>query len=85
MCTQIARGRFLLNHRFLSPYLLRIVRQHFKRVQIDVSVGTIPRAQSATDTPILDNYFQRIAPPNGTHRAAHHAQRIAALPATCRN
>src|SRR5579864_1655186 len=54
-------------------------------MHIDIAVGTILRAQSATDAPILDNHFQRIAPPNRADRTAHHAQRVAALPAGSRD
>ena len=81
MRAQIARSRFLLHHRFFPPRVLRVFRHHFKRMQIDVSVRAISRAQSAPDAPILDDHFQRISPPNRAHRTAHHAQRIAALPA----
>jgi len=67
---------FCLITAFCRPACSRIVRHHFKRMQIDISVGAIPRAQPATDAPIFDNHFQRIAPPNRSHRAAHHAQWI---------
>src|SRR4029077_12753238 len=49
--------------------------------QVDVAVGTILGAQSATDAPILDNHFQRAPAPNRPYRAAHHAQRIETLAA----
>jgi hypothetical protein len=60
---------------------IRIIILHFERMQIYISVWTIARAQSASDAPVFDNYFQRIAPPDRSYRAANHTQRVAALPA----
>src|SRR5579872_3825041 len=73
--TEVARGSFL--HRGLLPCASR----YGKLVQIDVSVWTVVGAEAAADTPVFDNHFQRIAPAYRTHRTAHHAQRIATLPA----
>jgi len=84
MRAKIAGCRLLLDHGFLPASVFRIVSYYLKRMQIDISIRTIARAQSAPDAPIFDNHFQRIAPPNRAYRASHHAQRIAALPATRR-
>src|SRR5579859_1586078 len=54
-------------------------------MHVDIAVRTILRAQAATDAPILDDDFQRIAPPNRADRTPHHAQRVAALPAGSRD
>src|SRR6266404_10005398 len=85
MRTKIARSRLLLDRGLLPPRVFRVIGHYLERMQIDISIRAIPRAQSATDAPILDNHFQRIAPPNRSYRATDHAQRIAALPATCRD
>src|SRR5450755_4109365 len=50
-------------------------------MHVDISIRAVFRAQPATDAPVFDNHFQRIAAPYGANRTAHHAQRIAALPA----
>src|SRR5580704_3509315 len=50
-------------------------------MEIDIAVRALLGAQAAADTPVLDYYFQRIAPANRSHRAADHAQRIQALAA----
>ena len=54
---------------------------HRERMHVDIAVRAVLGAQAAADAPVLDDHFQRIAPPDGAHRAAHHAQRIAALAA----
>src|SRR5579884_1704435 len=81
MRAQIAGGCFLLHYGLLPPRLFRILRHHLKRMQVDVAVRAIPRAQPAPDTPILDDDLERISSPERSHRAADHAERIAALPA----
>src|SRR5271163_1736668 len=81
MRAQIAGSGFLLDGGLLAPSVFWIVHDHFKGMQINISVRAIPCAQAATDAPILDDHFQRISPANRAHRAAHHTQRIAALPA----
>src|SRR6266478_4453599 len=82
VCAQIARRSFLLDSCFLAAGALGIVDHHFERMQVDVAVGTILRAEAAADAPILDDDFERIAPSNRADGAADHAERIAALPAT---
>src|SRR5437879_12521 len=79
---EIARRSFLLDDSFLTPFLFWIVDHHFERMQIDIAVGTILRAEATADTPVLDDDFERIASANRADGAAHHAQRIAALAAT---
>src|SRR5215471_3255396 len=73
MRAKIAGSRFLLDHRFLAPGMLGIVDHHCKRVQVYVAVRAVPSAQPAAYTPVLDDYFQGIAAPDGADRAAHHA------------
>jgi hypothetical protein len=58
MRAQIARGSFLFNRCLLSARALGIVDHHFERMQIDVAVGTILRAEAAADAPILDDDFE---------------------------
>src|SRR5712664_2749012 len=82
VCAQIARRSFLLDSCLLAARALRIVDHHFERMQVDVAVGTILRAEAAADAPILDDDLERIAPSNRADGAADHAERIAALPAT---
>jgi len=55
---QIARSRFLFYSRFFAAGPLGIVHHHFERMQIDIAVGTILRAEAAANAPILDNDFQ---------------------------
>ena len=50
-------------------------------MQVDVAVRAVLGAQAAADAPVLDDHFERIAAADGAHRTAHHAQRIAAMPA----
>src|SRR6185437_2463961 len=78
---EIARSGFLFHDGAGAPRRIRIGDLHGKRVHVDIAVGTILRAQTATDAPVFNNHFQRIAAPNRTHRTAHHAQRVAALAA----
>ena len=79
---QVAGSSFLFYDRFGAAGMIGIFIHHLERMQIDIAVRTIARAQAATDAPILDDDFERIAAANGADRAAHHAQGIAALPAT---
>ncbi len=81
MRAQIARRGLLLHHRLLAPRVFQIFHTHLERVQVNISVRAIPRAQSASNAPIFDDYFQRISPPDRSDRTSDHAQRIAALPA----
>src|SRR5271156_1753263 len=76
---KVAGRRFLLHHCFFLPGHSRHVGENIERVHVDVAVRAILRAQPAADAPILDNHFQRIAPPNGTDRTPHHAQRVQTL------
>src|SRR5947209_226897 len=69
---EITRRRFL-------PHL----SARFERMQRNVAVGTIFRAQAAADAPILDDHFKRIPAPDRPDRAPDHTQWIAALPARC--
>src|SRR5258708_6641970 len=52
-------------------------------MQVDVPVGTILCAKAATDTPVFNEDFQRIAATYGGDGTAHHTKRIAALAARC--
>ena len=79
---EVAGCGLLLDDRLLASGIFRIVSQDFKGMQIDIAVGTIARAQSAADAPILDDDFERIAAANRADGAANHAKRVAALAAT---
>jgi hypothetical protein len=52
-------------------------------VQIDISIRTISRAQTAANAPVLDNHFESVAAPDGAHRASNHAEGIATLATGC--
>jgi hypothetical protein len=79
---KVAGSSLLLDDRFFAAGMFGIVGHHFERMQIDVAVGTVVRAQSAADAPVLNDDFERIAPTYRSHGAANHAERIAALAAT---
>ena len=55
---KIAGSCLLLDERFPAAGILRIVRENFERMQIDIAVGAIPRAEPAADAPILDDDFE---------------------------
>src|SRR5260370_19346276 len=50
---EIARSSFLLDGGFLTPGPLWIVDHHVERMQIDIAVRAILRAQAAANAPIL--------------------------------
>src|SRR5258708_40246776 len=79
---EVAGSCFLLDGGFLAAGAFGIIHHHFERVQINIAVRTILRAEAATDAPILDDDFERISPSNRTDGAADHAKRVAALAAT---
>src|SRR5207302_10310947 len=81
VCAEIARSGFHLHNGFLAAWPIGILGHHFKRMQIDVAVRTIPRAKSATDTPVFNEDFERIAATYGPNGTAHHTKGIAALSA----
>src|SRR5258707_1063497 len=78
---EIAGGCFLLDDGFFPAGVLGIVREHLERVQVDVAVGAIARAEAAPDAPVFDNDFKGIAAADGADGAADHAERVAALAA----
>ena len=80
---QIARGGFLFHHGFFSPWVFRIIRHHLKRMEVDIAIRAILRAESAAHAPIFDHDLERIPASYGAHRAAHHAKRVFALSAGC--
>ena len=82
---KIARRGFLLYDRSRASRRFRIGQIHGERMHVDVSVGAIVGAQAASDAPVLNDDFQRIAPANRADRAADHAQRVAALAAGSRH
>src|SRR5258708_10157874 len=79
---EVAGSCFLVDGGFLAGGAFGIIPHHFERVQINIAVRTILRAEAATDAPILDDDFERISPSNRTDGAADHAKRVAALAAT---
>lgn len=68
---------------FVATGMIRIGGHYVEWMEIDISVWTILRAESATDAPVFDNYFERITTADGAYRATDHAKRIAALATTC--
>lgn len=57
----------MLDDRFLATGILRIVRQNFERMQVDIAVGAIPRAQPAANAPVLDDHFERVCADMSCH------------------
>jgi hypothetical protein len=55
---KVARRRLLLYHCLLSSQVFQVFHHHVERMQVDVPVRAIPRAQAAPDAPILNNHFQ---------------------------
>src|SRR5258708_38578624 len=82
---EVAGSRFLSGTSNHAPRMVRIVEFDREGMQVDIPVGTIVGAQPAADTPIFNDYFQSVPPPDRTDGAANHAQRIAALAARCRH
>ena len=76
---EIAGSGFLPYHRHLAPRCSGIIGFDGKRVQINVAVRAVFRAQAAADAPVFNDDFQRIAPADGADRTADHAKRVAAL------
>src|SRR5450432_3069750 len=54
---QIARGGFLFHDGFAAAGMVRVFVHDLERMQIDIAVGAISRAQAATDTPVFDDDF----------------------------
>src|SRR5262249_51153739 len=73
MCAKIAGSGFLLDDRFLASIVFRIVGHHFERMQIDIAVGAVARAQAAADAPVLNDHLEGIAAANRADWAPHHA------------
>src|SRR5437016_10048385 len=73
---QVARRRLLLNHGNLLSRMRGVIAEFLERVHVDVAVRTIVCTLAATDTPIFDDDFPRVAAANGANRAADHAIRI---------
>src|SRR5271166_4752679 len=78
---QIAGGSLLFDRGFLAARVFGIVGHHFKRMQVDVAVGAVARAEAAPDAPVFDDHFQGMAAANRADRATDHAEGIAALAA----
>src|ERR1039457_3281512 len=82
---EVARCGFYLHAGNPSSGIRRIVQLNGERMHIDISVWTIVGALATTDAPVFDDHLERIAAANRPDRTAHHAQRIAALPARSRD
>src|SRR6202035_5959489 len=78
---KITGGCLLLDNGLFVPWIFVIVGLRGKRMQIDVSVWAIFCAQAAADAPVFNNDLERVAPADRSDGAAHHAERVAALPA----
>src|ERR1019366_2353093 len=81
IAAEVAGRGLLLRH--LGALAGRSGLRHLERMDRDVAVRTIIGAQAAADTPVFDNDFERLPPPDGAYWAADHAQRVAALAAGC--
>src|SRR6202162_3363523 len=79
---QVAGSGFLFYDCLGAAGTIGIFIQYLERMQIDIAVRAVARAQAAADAPILDDDFERIAAANGADRAAHPAEGVAALPTT---
>ncbi len=55
VCAEIAGSCFLPDHGFFAAGAFRIINLHFERMQVNVAVGTILRAEAAADAPIFDD------------------------------
>ena len=55
---EIAGSRFLLGHHGSFARRVGIIDVHFERVQRDVAIGAVLRAQSAADAPVFDDDFE---------------------------
>ncbi len=83
--TQIAGRRLLADDGLLAARLQLVVGGDREGVHVDVPVGTALGAQAAADAPILDEDLERVATADRAHRAADHAERIAARAARRRH
>ena len=81
MSAEIAGSGFLLEDRLFAARIFLIVDANCKGMEIDIAVGAVARTEAAANAPVLDDDLERISATNGTDRAAHHAERIAALTA----
>src|SRR4051812_32907989 len=78
---QVARCSFVYHVRLLrNPFLVE-AGHHRKFLQIDVAVRAAFDTRSAANAPIFNDDFQRSFAADGADGTAHHAQRIAAVPA----
>src|SRR5208282_4918080 len=80
---EIARSSFHLHAGDCSSRIRQVFQLDREGMHIDISVRTIVCALATTNAPVLDDHLERIAAANRSDRTAHHAQRIAALPARC--
>jgi len=81
--TEVASCGFHLHFCNVSAGTRTIFRLHLKGMHIDISIGTVVGAQTATDAPVLDGDFKAVASANSTHRAPDHAEWVFALAAGC--
>src|SRR5204863_326546 len=58
-----------------------IVEFHRERMEVDIAVRAVVGAEAASDAPVFNDDFEGISAADRTYGAAHHAQRVAALPA----
>jgi hypothetical protein len=58
---QIAGCGFYTYAGYLVSRMCRIVEFRGKRVQVDISVRAVSGAQSASDAPVFDDHFERVA------------------------
>ncbi len=78
---KIAGSGFFLHDGLHDARVFVVFLQGFEGVHVDIAIGTVAGAESATDTPILDDDLQAVLAPDRPHRAAHHTERIHALAA----
>src|ERR1039458_5543088 len=72
---EVAGGGFALHLCDLAARPGKIFDLDLERMHIDMSVGTVAGAHSATNTPILDGHLEAVLAPDRSHRTADHAKR----------
>jgi hypothetical protein len=81
LSAKITGGCLLLDNCLLVSRIFMIVGLSVERMHIDIPVRTISRAQTTADAPVFNDHLERVAPADRSDGAAHHAERVAALPA----
>src|SRR2546430_3029047 len=82
---EIADGRFLAHDGLATAGALVVVHRDPESVHVDVAVRAVLGTDTAPDAPVLDLDLERVATADRAHRAADHAEGVAALAARRRH